>query len=138
MTPLVSVMMLVYNHEQYLAQALESILTQKGDFTFEIVIGDDCSTDSSPAILSSYQSKYPEIIKVINHRKNVGAMNNHKSLTAACSGKYVAICEGDDYWTDENKLQLQLNLLELNTSLSFCCHRVDYLLEDEKRKERND
>ncbi len=135
MKPLVSVLMLVYNHEKYLSAALDSILMQKRDFPIEIVIGDDCSTDDSFKILEQYQSAYPEIIRVIRHSKNIGAMNNHKQTMTACSGEYVAICEGDDYWTDAEKLKMQVDTMEAKPGLSFCCHRVDYYYEDLKKTE---
>ncbi len=112
--PMVSVLMITYNHESYIAQAIEGVLMQKTDFAIEIVIGEDCSTDRTREIVLDYQKKYPELIRVIISDNNVGMMNNSKRTMAACRGKYIALCEGDDYWTDPLKLQKQVDFLESN------------------------
>lgn len=135
MKPVISVMMLVYNHEIFIREALDSILMQITDLPYEIVIGDDASQDNTALILEEYRSKYPEIIRVISHPKNIGAMNNHKQTMQACRGEFVAICEGDDYWSDRHKLKKQHALLDSVPELSFVCHRVDYYYQKEKRME---
>ena len=112
--PLVSVKMLTYNHELYIGQAIQGVLQQKTNFPFELVIGEDCSTDSTREIVFDYQKKYPDIIMVITSDKNVGANKNSKRTTKACRGKYIAFCEGDDYWTDPYKLHKQVDFLEAN------------------------
>lgn len=108
----VSVIVLVYNQERYLRKALDSILEQKINFKYEIIISDDCSTDNSPQILKEYLEKYPEVIKVFFQKNNIGVTKNHYFLLKNCKGKYIAQLEGDDFWIDKNKLQKQYNILE--------------------------
>lgn len=112
--PLVSISVLVYNHERYICQALDSILAQKVNFDYEIVIAEDCSTDSSREIVIRYKEKYPDIIKLILHSVNVGMNRNAQIVSEHCEGKYRAICEGDDYWIDSHRLQRQVDFLENN------------------------
>jgi glycosyltransferase involved in cell wall biosynthesis len=111
-TPLVSIHMITYNHAPYIAQAIEGILMQKTNFSFELVIGEDCSTDGTREIVFDYAKSYPGIIKVITSDKNVGMYKNSFRTTQACQGKYVAYCEGDDYWQRDDKLQIQADYLE--------------------------
>jgi len=122
--PLVSVHMITYNHEKFIAQAIEGVLMQKTSFPFELVIGEDCSTDRTRKIVVDYANRYPEIIKPILHEKNVGAKANSESVGEACTGKYVALCEGDDYWIDPLKLQKQVDFLDSNPGFSVCFHRA--------------
>lgn len=110
--PLVSVHMITYNHAPFIAQAIEGILQQKTNFPFELVIGEDCSTDGTREIIFEYQKKNPDIIRVITSEKNVGAKKNGLRTFRACQGKYVAFCEGDDYWHHHLKLQKQVDYLE--------------------------
>lgn len=110
--PLVSVKMITYNHAPYIAQAIEGVLHQKTNFPFELVIGEDCSTDGTREIVLEYQKKYPDIIRVITSEQNVGARMNGYRTEKACRGKYVTYCEGDDYWHNPYKLQKQVNYLE--------------------------
>jgi len=107
MKPLVSVETITYNHASYIRQCIEGVLMQKTSFPFELVIGEDCSTDGTREIVLDYAQKYPEIIQAITSESNVGARNNSKRVQSACQGKYIAICEGDDYWIDPLKLQKQ-------------------------------
>ena len=122
--PTVSITVLTYNHEQFLAQALDSFLIQQTDFKVEIVISDDASTDLTAKILSEYQTKFPEQLKVILHKDNIGMLPNFISTLNACTGKYIAFCEGDDYWTDPLKLQKQVDFLESNPDYAICFHNV--------------
>lgn len=110
--PLVSVKMITYNHVPYIRKAIEGVLQQKVDFSFELVIGEDCSTDGTREIVFDYQKKYPDIIKVITSEKNVGARQNSLRTAEACEGKYIAFCEGDDFWHRKDKLKLQVDILE--------------------------
>jgi glycosyltransferase involved in cell wall biosynthesis len=110
--PLVSAKMITYNHAPYIAQAIEGVIQQKTDFPFELVIGEDCSTDGTREIVFDYQKRYPDIIRVITSDKNVGACKNSIRADKACRGKYIAFCEGDDYWHDSTKLQKQIKLME--------------------------
>lgn len=115
-----SVFMITYNHEKFIAQAIDSILMQKVNFNYNIVIGEDCSTDNTRKILLNYKRKHPDKIKLILRDKNVGAMQNQLETFANCKGEYMALLEGDDYWTDENKLQKQVDFLDANKDYSTC------------------
>lgn len=110
--PLVSVKMITYNHTPYIAQAIEGVLQQRVNFLIELVIGEDCSTDGTREIVLEYQKKYPDIIRIITSDKNVGARKNGYRTTKACRGKYIAFCEGDDYWHHPDKLQKEADYLE--------------------------
>lgn len=127
--PLVSGEMITYNHEEYIAQAIEGVLMQKTDFPFELVIGEDCSTDRTREIVLDYQKKYPEIIRVITSDKNVGMHKNGLRTNKACRGKYIAFCEGDDYWTDPLKLQKQVDFLERHPDCGLVHTEYDVLID---------
>jgi glycosyltransferase involved in cell wall biosynthesis len=116
--------MITYNHEKYIAEAIEGVLMQKTDFPIELIIGEDCSTDNTRDICLEYQRKYPDIIKLLLPEKNQGMMQNAFNTLKACTGKYIASCEGDDYWTDPYKLQKQVDFLEANADFSICFHAV--------------
>ncbi|WP_201353779.1 glycosyltransferase family 2 protein [Hydrogenimonas urashimensis] len=108
---LVSIPMLAYNHEEYIAEAIDSVLMQQVNFNYEIIIGEDCSTDNTRQIVLDYQKKYPDKIKLILHEKNVGMEANADTVFKACKGKYIAPLEGDDYWIDPHKLQIQVDMM---------------------------
>ncbi len=127
--PVISVHMITYNHEPYIAQAIEGMLMQETDFPIELIIGEDCSTDRTREIILDYQKKHPQIIRVIMSEINIGAMPNLIRVAKACRGKYVAICEGDDYWTDPYKLQKQVDFLQANPDFSLCFHDALILWE---------
>jgi len=121
----VSVHMITYNHENFIAQAIESIVMQKTKFIFDLIISDDCSTDNTSQIIKKYKRKYPEIIKPIFRNHNVGSINNFIDTFNYCTGKYIALCEGDDYWIDPYKLQKQVDFLEANPEYGLVhgdCH----------------
>jgi glycosyltransferase involved in cell wall biosynthesis len=128
----VSVVVITYNHEKYIRQCLDSILMQSVDFYFEIVISDDCSTDQTVEIIKEYQKKYPNIIKPILRSLNVGATKNQYDCFLRCTGNYVAILDGDDFWTDKEKLKTQINFLENNKTYIACTQR--YSVVDENNK----
>ena len=132
--PLVSVNMITYNHEPYIAQAIEGVLIQKTDFPIELVIGEDCSTDRTRKIVLDYQKKYPEMIRVITAKENVGMQKNGLRTSKACRGKYIAFCEGDDYWTDPNKLQKQVDFLESHPECVICFHNVNIIYDSKRDK----
>ena len=111
MMPLVSVCMTTYNHERYIAQAIESVLRQQTDFAVEVVVGEDCSTDNTLAICREYEAKYPDRVRVIASERNIGMHANYRRTIEACRGEYVAMCDGDDWFSDPNKLQLQVDIL---------------------------
>ena len=109
---LISVVVTTYNQEKYIEEALEGILMQKDCPDFEIIIGNDCSTDFTGEIIEKYSKKYPDIIKVLPRTRNLGMQLNLKDCFKNCSGDYIAICEGDDYWIDCHKLKKQYELLK--------------------------
>jgi glycosyltransferase involved in cell wall biosynthesis len=119
---MVSVCCSAYNQKLFIAQTVESFLMQKTNFQFDIVIGDDCSTDGTSEILKSFEEKYPDKIKVMTPEKNVGPHLNMINAVNVCKGKYIALCDGDDYWTDPYKLQKQVDFLEQNPEYIICCH----------------
>ncbi len=121
---MVSVIMPVYNHENCIAEAIEGVLMQKTSFGFELIIGEDCSMDKSRYIIRRYQKQYPDKIQVIYQSKNQGMRKNIKMIFEKANGKYWAVCEGDDYWTDCNKLQKQVDFLESHPNFSAVYHNV--------------
>src|SRR5687767_12874812 len=98
----------VYNHERFLPEAIEGVVGQNTNFSYRLLIGDDCSTDKSLEVIQSYQQKYPEKIFLFSRKKNVGANENVRLLFEEAHSKYYALCEGDDYWTNKFKLQKQI------------------------------
>lgn len=110
--PLVSVLMTAYNQGEYLAQAIESVMGQRTPFRFELLIGDDCSTDNTREVAEDYQRRHPDAIRVFTSEKNVGAYLNDVRLTHASRGTYLAYCEGDDYWNTPDKLARQVAFLQ--------------------------
>lgn len=132
-SPTVSIQVLVYNHEPYLRQCLDGIVKQKTKFNFEAIVHDDASSDKSADIIRDYANKYPNIIKPIYETENQyinGYEHMGKILLPYIRGKYVAFCEGDDYWTDPNKLQQQVEIMESHPECYMCLHRVDSVQED--------
>lgn len=121
--PLVSVAMIAYNVEQYIEEAIESVLMQKTSFSVELVIGEDCSTDRTREIILNYQQKHPQLIRVLLPAKNQGLTPNSVATQNACKGKYIALLDGDDFWTLDYKLQKQIQFLESNDEFSACAHQ---------------
>ena len=126
----VSVVVITYNHEKYVRQALDSILMQNVSFAFEILIGDDCSTDQTAEIIEEYQQRFPHIIKAILRSENIGATKNLYDLFLKCAGEYIAILDGDDFWTDKLKLQTQINFLKNNDIYIGCTQRYSVVDEN--------
>ncbi len=125
---MLSVCMITYNHEKYIAQAIEGVLMQECDFPVQLVIGEDHSTDNTRQICEEYAVKHPhQIVLLPDPGKNLGATQNFIQTFNTCNGDYIAICEGDDYWTDNKKLQTQFSFLENNPSYSFCSHGYNTL-----------
>lgn len=132
--PLVSVCITTYNHENYIAQAIESILAQDTNFDVEIIIGEDCSQDNTAMICLEYASKYPGRISLILSDKKVGMRENYRRTIRAARGKYIAFCDGDDFWVTDEKLQWQIDLLEAEPEIGMCyTHSLRYS-EKEKRE----
>ena len=96
--PVISISCVTYNHEKYISEAVDSFLMQETEYAFEVVIGEDCSTDKTLEIVKKYKEQYPRIIKLIEWPENVGAEKNWLTVLENCKGKYIANCEGDDYW----------------------------------------
>ena len=121
----VSVLCATYNHEEYLRQTLDSFVNQKTDFPFEVLVNDDASTDGTGDIIREYAAKYPEIIRPFYQKENLYSrrINLYDVVFfPACRGEYIAVCEGDDYWNDPEKLQLQVNWLDAHPEYSACVH----------------
>lgn len=133
-SPKVSVLMLTYNQEKYINEAIRSVLLQQTNFPFEVVIGNDASTDNTGVICSEWQAKYPEQICLFNRKQNLGLAQNFLQTYAHCQGTYVAICEGDDFWTSKHKLQRQVDFLDAHPDYSTCFHRVINYFEDRGTK----
>lgn len=122
---LVSVQCLVYNHASYLRQCLDGFVMQKTSFKYEVIVHDDASSDGSSDIIREYAQKFPNIFKVIIQHQNVyskGISPTKKYVLPLCTGKYIAMCEGDDYWTDPYKLQKQVDFLESHPDFTMCFH----------------
>ena len=133
--PLVSIRCLVYNHEPFLRQCLDGFVMQKTNFPFEAIVHDDASTDGSAAIIREYAEKYPDIIKPIYETENQyrkGTIGRIMDAAMHPNSKYIALCEGDDYWTDPHKLQIQVDFLEAHPDYSLTVH--EYTEWDEEKK----
>jgi glycosyltransferase involved in cell wall biosynthesis len=124
-----SVMMVTYNHERFIGQAIESVLAQRVNFDYEIVIGEDLSTDNTRPIVLDFERRYPGRILPLLRESNIGAMRNVAQTIAACRGQYLAFLEGDDYWTAPDKLQKQVDFLDAHPDRAISCHRVQFLDE---------
>lgn len=122
--PKVSVLMLTYNQQAFIGQAIMSVVNQQVDFRYEIVIADDCSQDDTPEICKRLASRYPSLIKLHLRKKNMGLIPNFLDAYSCCRGKYIAICEGDDYWTSSHKLMRQVSFLDAHPDFTIAFHRV--------------
>lgn len=123
---LVSVVMITYNHEQHIKQAIESVLDQKGQFTIELLVSDDCSPDNTESIVKQIIKEHPagSAIKYIKHNSNKGVVDNFYWTLSQCSGDFIAFCEGDDYWCYDRKIESQISFLQKNKNLILCGHNV--------------
>ncbi len=124
---ILSIRCITYNHEPFIRQCLEGFVMQKTNFRFEAIVHDDASTDGTADIVREYAAKYPDIIKPILETENQYSKRNGsigRIMDAACKGKYIALCEGDDYWTDPNKLQKQVDFLESHPDYAMCFHNA--------------
>lgn len=132
-TPLVSVCCMTYNHEKYIARALDGMLAQKTNFPYEIIVHDDASTDGTAAIVREYAQKYPDIIRPIFQTENQYSKEPkiiRNFMLPRCRGKYMAECEGDDFWICEDKLQLQVDFMEANPECQMCTHALRSIVAD--------
>jgi glycosyltransferase involved in cell wall biosynthesis len=128
---MVSVCCITYNHEKYIAQSIEGFLIQKTNFKFDIIIGEDCSTDNTLKVIKQYADKHPDKIKLVTAPNNVGSINNQVRVVEAATGKYLAMCDGDDYWSDPDKLQKQVDFLEAHPEYVICSHYSRVIDEDD-------
>ncbi len=128
--PKVSVKMVTFNHEPFIGQALDGVLMQKVNFPYEIVVGEDCSTDRTRKILLEYQRRHPDKICLLLNEKNMGRRYNARHTLFSCRGDYIAILDGDDYWTDENKLQKQIDFLDNHPDCTICFHNAKKVFEN--------
>lgn len=138
---MVSIRCTTYNHEKYIRDALEGFVMQKTNFRFEAIVHDDASTDGTAAIIREYAEKYPDIIKPIFETENQYSKHDGslaRIMNEACKGKYIALCEGDDYWTDLYKLQKQVDFMESHTDYSMCFHNVMIEADDENLRHQYD
>ena len=117
--PMFSVVVITYNQEKTIKETLDSIINQSHEFAYEIIIGDDCSSDRTRTILGQYQQDYPDIVKPIYNKKNLGAMANYYNVLSKCQGKYIMDCAGDDYWLP-GKVKQQIEYMESNPSVFMC------------------
>jgi len=122
---MVSICVMSYNLEHYISETLDSILMQKVNFQYNIVVSDDCSTDKTREILQQYAAKYPDKITLLLQENNLGVVANFVETLKACRGKYIATLDGDDYWTDPLKLQKQVDFLESNKDFSIVFHNAE-------------
>jgi glycosyltransferase involved in cell wall biosynthesis len=114
-----SVAILTYNQEKYIRQCLDSVLMQKVGLEYEIVVGDDASSDGTQDVLQEYAAKCSGKFVLLLSERNEGISKNYKKVLSACKGEYIALCEGDDFWTDAHKLQTQVNFLEKHPGYGF-------------------
>ena len=127
--PTVSVCCITYNQERFLTQAVESVLMQETDFDVELIIGEDCSTDTTRTIALTYERRYPGRIRVLTPDANLGIMRNLMATFAACHGEYIAFLEGDDYWIDPTKLQRHVDALRANGNCALCGHDAEIFFD---------
>lgn len=140
MTPLVDVALVTYNHEKYIAQAIESVLMQRTDFAWRLIVGDDCSTDNTQAIVREYARRYPDRITTELYAEHRGILHPERvgiRVLDLCTAKYVALLDGDDRWTSPEKLQKQVDYLEAHPECSLCFHNVLVFDEDGGREPWN-
>jgi len=131
----VSILCITYNQENFIRQTLESFVTQKTNFNFEVIIGDDHSTDKTTDIIREFEKKFPKIIKPIYRDKNIGISNNLFDIFQKASGEYISMCAGDDFFTDTKKIQTQSDFLDKNPDCSLCFHLTKVFFENNEEKE---
>lgn len=123
-----------YNQEKYIEKCIKGIVCQKTNFDFQFLISDDNSTDNTRKIIEKYKTLYPNMIRVIYRDKNLGPMENFIQTLNEVHTEYVALCDGDDYWTDKNKLQRQVDFLDNNKDFTICFHRTKIFFDDNSRE----
>lgn len=129
----VSIAIIAYNHSKFIIQAVNSVLMQQVNFDYELVIGEDCSTDNTGELLVNLQKQHPNKIRLLSSEKNLGVQRNYNRTIQACQGQYIAVLDGDDYWTSPCKLQKQVDFLDSHPEFTACFHNVLIYFEDESR-----
>lgn len=129
MIPQVSVIVCFYNQENYVVQTLESILSQERNFPIEVIVNDDCSTDSTSAILKQFEKEYPDIVKIYYQQINRGVVFSFYSMIELCTGKYIMECGGDDYWL-QGKMKMQYEYMEAHPEVGMCYGKVQVLFNN--------
>jgi glycosyltransferase involved in cell wall biosynthesis len=129
-----SVVMLTYNHGPYIAEAIEGVLMQETNFSYELVIAEDCSTDDTRTVIRKYWEQYPDRIRVLLNRHNIGGRRTHRRGYQMCRGQYVASLDADDYWVSPHKLQRQADLLDAHPEYAMCFHAIKMVWEDDCRE----
>lgn len=133
--PKVSVVTICYNQEKYIGEALQSFVEQQTDFPFEIIVADDKSTDKTPEIIEAYAKKYPDLFVPVLRKKNYGVQKNMRDALKRARGAYIALCEGDDYWTDNTKLQRQADFLDSHPAYGMCFHPVRVFFQNKEEED---
>lgn len=129
-SPKVSIVSISYNQEEYIREALDGFAAQRTEFPVEVIIADDASTDATPRIIGEYAARYPQLFRPILRQTNIGVHANFKDVLSAARGEYLALCEGDDYWTDPLKLSKQVKYLDRHPETTVCFHPVRVIYED--------
>lgn len=132
-SPEISIVITTFNHQAFIAEAIESVLSQKDCPAFEIIVGNDCSSDRTGLVIDEYASKFPEKIFPVHRTENIGMQKNLKGCISMCRGKYIALCEGDDRWTDASKLKYQYECLKDNPGALICFTDINLLFENNKK-----
>jgi len=127
-SPKVSIVCISYNHQDFISEAIDSFLAQKTDFDVEIIVADDASSDRTAQIIRSYGDNHSNI-RAILRKENIGVQDNLLDAMSLANGTYIALCEGDDFWTDRNKLQQQVDFMDTHKDFSVCFHRVEVFFE---------
>jgi glycosyltransferase involved in cell wall biosynthesis len=130
--PFLSVAVITYNQTNYIAQTLDSIIEQRHNYLYEIIVGEDYSTDGTRDILLKYKERYPDIIKLILNESNLGLIKNYFNVISQCSGKYIMQCAGDDYWLP-GKVSTQITFMEDNPDVGLCCGGIQRLHTNGKK-----
>lgn len=124
--------MVAYNQEDFIDEAIRGVVLQAFEYPYEIIIGDDCSTDSTFEHCQKWQQKYPHLIKIVRHKENLGIQRNYIDIYNRCQGEYIAICEGDDFWCSKYKLQRQVDYMDTHADCNICFHRIVNYYADSK------
>lgn len=130
----VSVIIITYNQEYCIDRALRSVFAQKGDFEIEVIVGNDASTDGTAERLEWWKKRYPDNLKIVNHNENVGFQKNYLSAVKEATGKYMCMCDADDYWTDKSKVRRQVDYMENHPECAICFHRVINVYQESGEK----